>query len=204
MCCDKTADGCGSFCCLPGERCQSPSDDDPDLIVCVPCPPEKSGPLCGQTCCGPSEVCGFGNECCNPGDLCGGECCDAAHCLNGTTCCKNGTQCGSECCTGFGETCCNGSCCQGACVAGQCCPLDRACGPSCCASNNYCANAQTGQCVQCPSGQAPCDHPSPGDQTCCPNGKECCGNACCDVGKQCCEPPTGQPLGCYDSFACVR
>jgi hypothetical protein len=204
LCCAATADGCGSFCCLPGERCIVPSDDDPDLVVCQACPTDMPGPVCGETCCGAEEVCGFGNECCRPEELCGGECCDAAHCLNGTTCCRNGTQCGSQCCSGFGQTCCNGQCCSGTCVAGLCCPGDRSCGPTCCAPGDYCANAQTGLCVPCPSGQSPCEGSEFGGPACCPTGTACCASGCCAPGLQCCEPLGQSSAGCFESFLCVE
>jgi hypothetical protein len=203
VCCAPNA-GCGSYCCRPGERCASPSDEDPDLIVCVACPADKPGPLCGDTCCGAGEVCGFDNECCAPQDLCGGTCCAGAQCLNGDTCCKAGLPCGSECCTAFGSTCCNGQCCLGDCITGLCCPAERSCGPNCCAPGNACANVGTGQCVACPAGQSACGPvPGGGGPTCCPDGQDCCLEGCCAPGLECCTPPN-QPPGCYASFLCVQ
>jgi len=208
LCC--AGDGCGDFCCPVGQRCVSPSNDDPDLVVCQACPADKTGPVCGSTCCGPNEVCDFKSGCCNENQLCGGECCDAAHCLNGTTCCKQGTACGSQCCDGIGQTCCNGACCNGQCVGavggigGICCPENRSCGPTCCAADNYCANSQTGLCIQCPPGDSPCGGSENGGPTCCRTGQECCATGCCQEGTICCQTVNDSQPGCHSSSDCVR
>lgn len=201
-CCPPTGDTCGAFCCRSGERCQSPSDEDPDLAICVACPPDKTGPLCGETCCGPGEICDD-ISCCRPDQLCGGRCCDPQYCLNGTTCCAppNSKPCGGSCCASFSE-CCNGVCCaQGTvCTGATCCPRNRRCGNSCCPAGYACTDEAAGTCTACGAGDEPCE-PSPGSPVCCPAGRACCTNgACCGAGEDCCDTP-GR---CLPSFECVR
>lgn len=204
LCCG--GEPCGAFCCLPGERCVSPSDIDPDLIVCVACGAD-SGPLCGDTCCAAGEVCGFGDVCCSPGDLCGGTCCSPENCMNGTTCCAlpNGVPCGDECCPSLTTTCCNGQCCPGACLGGAvCCPTERTCGNTCCQLGYTCTDPAAGTCVQCPAGENPCPF-SPGSPLCCPAGTQCCGNGqCCGAPNfECCDLPF-DTSGPFCTPACVE
>ena len=189
VCC--AGDPCGLFCCDAGQRCAVPSLDF-DEMLCVTCPADKTGVLCGSTCCAEGEVCGFGNECCTADHLCGGTCCaNMANCLNGTECCEPPYgQCGANCCPSIGVGCCNGQCCSGACLAGGvCCPsVERACGNNCCPSNYTCQGGDT--CV-------PCGCPE-GTQ-CCPGGTE----ACCTGSNICCQPQ-GKPTGCYTVNDCLN
>jgi hypothetical protein len=51
VCTAVDRDPCGAFACPTGQRCQHPSADV-DEIQCITCPADKSGPVCGDTCCG--------------------------------------------------------------------------------------------------------------------------------------------------------
>jgi hypothetical protein len=191
VCC--SGEPCGARCCQPGERCANPSDDF-DVDGCITCPADKTGPVCGDTCCAASEVCGFGNECCTEDKLCGGTCCaNMANCLNGTECCEppRNVPCGGTCCAGIVTAdCCNGQCCPGPCVGGGlvCCPsVQRACGNECCPLNYEC---QSQQCIPCG----------------CPDGTECCSGGttpCCTPPNVCCQPE-GKPKGCYAINDCLN
>jgi hypothetical protein len=201
LCCNADAEGCGFLCCPAGQRCASPSND-PDLIVCNVCPPGKTGPACGQTCCAADEVCSAG-LCCRPDAMCGGSCCEPQYCLNGNNCCAPPNHaCGGSCCAPL-QGCCNGQCCDGPCVGGVCCAPERACGPACCPDGWACTNPANGTCQQCGAGQKGCA-PVAGNPMCCATGTECCASgACCAAPLVCCAPP-GLAPGCYQQFMCLN
>jgi len=201
LCCPADAEGCGFACCPAGQRCAVPSDDF-DLIVCNVCPPGKTGPACGNTCCGADEVCSAG-ICCRPDSLCGGSCCDPQFCLNGNNCCAPPSHaCGGSCCAPL-QGCCNGQCCDGPCVGGVCCAPERACGSACCPDGWACTDAASGKCEQCSAGKKGCA-PVAGNPLCCPTGTDCCASGdCCAPPAVCCAPP-GLAPGCYPQASCVN
>ena len=200
QCCNNDSEGCGFSCCPVGSRCLSPGDD-PELVLCNVCPPDKKGPACADTCCAVGEICD-GDSCCRPEQTCGGSCCEPRYCLNGNNCCAPPSHiCGGNCCAPF-QSCCNGQCCNGPCVNGVCCTPERACGTTCCPNGWACTDKATSTCQPCGAGELGCA-PVEGNPMCCPTGTDCCASGdCCAPPLTCCVRD-GVP-GCRLPEACVR
>jgi hypothetical protein len=133
------------------------------------------------------------------------------------------------CCAAGQALCAGKACCASdqSCIAagpnkGTCCPDAFSCGPNCCADNEVCMNAGSGQCcnqgMQCGSsccGSVTDSGPGhiftkfcadPSRSLCCEQGQTACNGACCDAGKECknnqCVLPDNP--ACGTSKSCVR
>lgn len=244
LCCSpNSGPACGGRCCQPGfkcanlfrefccaedagdycpkvwneeqwtDRCCPPNDvcADPAKGVCCP---RGHGPVCGEACCRPGEVCRHG-VCCRPHQLCGnGEravCC-FGECRNGECCALPDHYCGDVCCPGFGPCCslhgepvCCGSFEQ--CLPSGCCPNDQVCGRICCPMGQRCDDFEAEVCAACPEEQIACvgryDKAGRPRSICCPANVDCCGDVCCQFGELCC--PLGTlPAECRPSYHCVH
>jgi hypothetical protein len=163
---------------------------------------------CATALIGCSDGCESKSGSCHPSD-CGNDLIKCAakddQCTSNQTCCpKENKICGADCCTGNGalQYGCNPN--AAGKPTGGCCPLDpvdgqwtNPCGPTCCGSNEQCANANMGLC--CSAGHAACGGGccnNPGDvcadksvaasghdDWCCPAGQGACNGDCCPTGQ---------------------
>ncbi len=184
---------CGVGCCDRGETCL----DSAQGLCCSPGTQPCRGPQ--ESCFDPTkETCLPSGVGCPVGKDCGSNCCNEyEQCVDPSTgnCCPllTGIPCGNQCCDGSTDRC----------TATGCCPINQACGGTCCPPGFVC-NASN-QCVAAPScqpGQFLCVSLDKSKQNCCAGDQKCCDDGtCCGGAVQpyniCC-----QARGCIPYYDC--
>lgn len=162
LCCSPGHAPCrGAECCAEGKSCCRDPVSNTDQCCqgeefCSPvgcCTTER---VCGETCCGDSEVCfaPLTSTCCARGQLCGSACCATDPLGTPVELCADPSQ--SLCCPLSAAVC-----------AGSCCAIGEVCTPDGCAQP-----PDTCSVGLCPAGQSDCDAIPSDTPLLCLNG--CC------------------------------